>query len=433
MIRFYFSGVSMNSKGSSSAYLLSRAVEEPLEATFELGENIQEISHSMAKPVALGILGHIAFIILLIPGIINILSILSSGLTGSSELTSELLLQSLVLVLIIIFLLSITATSIIYLGQVYKFNKYLLQRYSLVNGLTKVDIREATSPERGIDESQMKGERRHLKNPIFAMLDLVEESMHELPQIGKLIRFSTYFIVITVIFLILTAVVKLTLVVNLIFVLGLWELVLGVVVVVLSIPTIKLLLDSEYIFKYVQIRHNIIDGVRFHEDISVPAGDNQMRRLIRYLLDNDPYIKSSAMADDEVFRENVTVTGQSGKGHKFDGYFTGVNILKEKSVSLGIPMGRYTVFIKVFNGDVTLHDLKALREAVTDISKKENAFPLRVMALQSKVTEIEDEVYDFVLENPILWMRSQTHIQIAVEDGKIYSFIPMISYGRGVD
>jgi hypothetical protein len=56
---------------------------------------------------------------------------------------------------------------------------------------------------------------------------------------------------------------------------------------------------------------------------------------------------------------------------------------------------------------------------------------LRIIALQWKVGELKDDVYEFVLENPIEWKRMLTHIQIVAEDGEIYSFIPMLSYGRG--
>ena len=44
--------------------------------------------------------------------------------------------------------------------------------------------------------------------------------------------------------------------------------------------------------------------------------------------------------------------------------------------------------------------------------------------------ELPDDVYEYALENPILWKNTLTHIQIVAEDGEVYSFIPMIAYGE---
>jgi hypothetical protein len=95
-----------------------------------------------------------------------------------------------------------------------------------------------------------------------------------------------------------------------------------------------------------------------------------------------------------------------------------------------MPMGRFAVFIRVYKDDITLDSLSELREAVLDVCEKDDAFPLRVIVLQMEVKELHDDVYEYVLENPILWKNTLTHIQIVAEDGEIYSFIPMIAYGE---
>ena len=69
-------------------------------------------------------------------------------------------------------------------------------------------------------------------------------------------------------------------------------------------------------------------------------------------------------------------------------------------------------------------------EAVVDVCQKDNVFPLRVIALQQQIEDLEEDVYDFVLENQISIGNALTPIQIVAEDGDIYSFIPMISYGK---
>jgi hypothetical protein len=108
-----------------------------------------------------------------------------------------------------------------------------------------------------------------------------------------------------------------------------------------------------------------------------------------------------------------------------------VNILKEKSVSLAMPMGRFAVFVRIYKDDITLDSLSKFREDVLDVCEKDDTFPLRVIALQWEVGDLTDDVYEYVLENPILWKNTPTHIQIVAEDAEIYSFIPMMAYGKG--
>jgi hypothetical protein len=420
----------MESEESGEAYVLSRAVEEPLEATFELGENIQDTSSKLGRPVILGILGNIIFLILLLYSIYFVFSLLVDGLTGSTELTTALLLQSVIMGSVIIFLLSITVTSTIYLVQIYKFNTYLFQRYSLITDLASSEIQEDETLEKKEGGEGVKIKGKHVKNPIFAMLDLVEESMHELPQIVKLLRYSTYFINVSVLFLVIILLIRLALDLDIIFMQTIYEIILGFICIVVFFPSLILLLDSERLFVYLKTRHSIIDSVRFQEDISIPKGENQLARIIKYLNENDPYINSSYLEQNERFQEDVKIKGSSKDEHLFNAYFKGVNILRERSVALGMPMGRFAVFVRVYKDDITLDSLSEFRKAVLDVCEKDDTFPLRVIALQWEVKELPDDVYEYVLENPILWKNTLTHIQIIAEDFEIYSFIPMISYGE---
>jgi hypothetical protein len=420
----------MESEESAEAYVLSRAVEEPLEATFELGENIKDTSSKMGRPVILGILGNIIFLTILLPSIYYIFSPLVDALRGNSELTTAILLQSLLMGIVIIFLLSITVTSTIYLVQIYKFNSFLFQRYSLVTGLAASEIQEKDTKYKKYEGGVGKVEGKHVKNPIFAMLDLVEESMHELPQIVKLLRYSTYFINVSVLFVAIILLIRLAFSFDIFFVRTVYEIILGIICVVVFLPSLILLLESERSFVYLKTRHNIIDSVRFQEDISIPKGEDQLARLFKYLNENDPYVNSSYLEQNERFKEEVKIKGSSGDEHEFNAFFKGVNILKEKSVALDMPMGRFAVFIRVYKDDITMDSLSEFREAVLDVCKKDETFPLRVIALQWEVKDLPDDVYEYVLENPILWKNTLTHIQIVAEDGEIYSFIPMMAYGE---
>jgi len=128
----------------------------------------------------------------------------------------------------------------------------------------------------------------------------------------------------------------------------------------------------------------------------------------------------------------MSLKGASGKTHKFDAVFVGSNVLKAGSVSFDMPMGRFGTFIRTFEGDIELASLQEFREAVIDVCKKDDILPLRVMALQLEIQDLPDEVYYFAIDKPILMKNTLTHVQVTAEDGKVYSFIPMVSYGKDI-
>ncbi len=412
----------MKSKGSGHEYLLSRAVEEPMEASFELGENIKDISSRARRPVAIGILSLVIFIAFLIPGLY----------TGFQELykgfqSEVLFVEPLARVVIYVFVLAICATTLVYLYQIHRFNTYLLARYSAVSELAgaQPDKEGGAKSRRGATDA-----KKPLANPIFAMMDMVEESMHELPQVLKLIRFCAYFISIIAIFILAVLVISFTGAGGLIFELSLLEAILGFLAFAPIILALLYLLDAERLIKFLEVRHNIIDSIRFQKDIHIPDGKDPLSRLITNLGERDPYIKSAALDQKGTFRRDVTLKGMSGAKHAFDGYFSGTNVLTAQSVSLGMPMGRFSVFIRVYRHDISQDDLVGLREAALDVCTNEGAFPLRIIALQWEIKELADHVYEFVLDNPIQTKNILTHIEIISEDAGVYSFIPMISYGE---
>jgi hypothetical protein len=414
----------MKAKGTGRKFLQSRAVEEPLEAAVELGDNIKTISKRAELPLKLGILGFIIFILLLIPSIYNIISFIWNGLIGNVEITSELILNALVAGFIIIFLFAIIITSLLYLSQIDKFNSLNLQRCCAVSDITNAKILGKTKPPK------TKKPAKHLTNPIFAVMDLEEESIHVLPQIIKMIRFCVFFIGISLIILIITYLLKLGMDYNLLYSMNLIQIGVGILVTAKLLIVLMLFMEAENNFRYIHTRHNIIDSVRFEKDIRIPKGENPLKRLIVYLMDNDPYIRSSKLADKSKFSTDVALKGASGKQHSFDAHFFGVNILKEKSVALGMPMGKFGVFIKIFREEITLSKIKRLRDSVMDVCKLGNTFPLRIIALQWSIKDLPEDVYEYVLDQPIIMKNTLTHLEIIAEDDEIYSFIPMISYGE---
>jgi hypothetical protein len=417
----------MNSKSAGSRFLVSRAVEEPLEATVELGEQIEKIAKKALLSLNLGILAFIILILLLIPSIYDILSYLLRGFLGNAELSAQVVQNAVISGIVIVFLFAIIITSLLYLSQINKFNSINLLKCCNITDLTQAKPVEKRKSKGG----NIKG--KHFKNPIFAVMDLEEESMHVLPQITKMLRFCVFFVGISMFVLILTLFLKFGFDYDLLFSSDPIRIASGIIAVGNFVFVLILLMQAESGFRYIHTRHKIIDSVRFGKNIQVPKGKDPIQRLINYLKDNDPYIRSSHLANKKEFSRNVKLKGASGSHYEFDGYFSETNILKSKSVALGMPMGKFGVFIKVFREDITLSAIKKFRDSAVDVCRAQNMFPLRIIALQWSIKDLPDDVYDYVLERPIITKNTSTHTEVVAEDGEIYSFIPMISYGEKLD
>jgi energy-coupling factor transporter transmembrane protein EcfT len=426
----------MQFRGPGRTYLVSRAVEEPIDASFELGEEIQKLSGRLSTPVNLGIIATIIFMIFLLPNLLYYSTLIIYTLLGRLEHSSTWIRNASIFCFILVLILAFVITNLLYLSQIRKFNTHLIQRYSAVANLKLTPDSQESNTEIGRDVKYQPGKKRsgakskkHIQNPIFAMLDLVEESMHELPQLVKLLRFCVYFITIILVFLVVTFILGLFLTLGSFLGITLFGLVTNFVTFVLFIPTLIFLLDLENLVVYLQTRHEIIDNVRFQTDLSVPTGDDQITRLIKYLSQNDPFIAIPKDAKMPKFNRDVKLMGRSNNKHHFNAFFTTLNN-NEYSYRLGIPQGKLAVFIKIFKKPIKLSDIHAMRKAVIDVSTREKVFPLRVIALQWQVAELDEKVYNYALEKPMVFDNTIAHLQIVAEDGELYSFIPMISYGR---
>jgi hypothetical protein len=414
----------MSSKSAGRKFLPSRAVEEPLEASVELGEHIKIIATKALLPLNLGVVAFILIILLMIPSIYDILVYLRSGLLGDETFTSELLLNAIIAFMIIIILFGTIITAFLYLTQIANFISKNLLKCCKISDLTDAKIAE----DKRIKKSIIQG--KHLKNPIFAVMDLEEESMHVLPQIVKMLRFCVFFIGIALVILVITIVLSLGFDYNLLFSMDIIRIGVGIIVVIKLLIMLKLLMESESNFRYIHTRHKIIDSVRFSKNIKIPKAKTPLKRLNAYLKENDPYIKSLVIAEKMDFSKEVKLKGSGGSEHVFDAYLSGNNILKDKSVAMGMPMGKFGVFIKVYKEKITLSEIKKLKASALDVCQIQGMFPLRIIALQLSLYDLPDDVYEYVLDKPIVMKNTLTNLEIVAEDGEIYSFIPMISYGE---
>jgi hypothetical protein len=424
--------------GMSNSSLVSRAVEEPIDATFELGDKLERQASKLTQTITIGVIGSIFLILLFGQNIYEISRSFIDLSLGNLSISYSELIKMIVSGFIIILFTAIIITITIYLLQINKFNKHLQQRYELVAELKKTDNediggskKKATGKTGKTDTLQDSGLDLKIKppNPIFATLDLIEEAIHETPQIIRLLKISKYFMLTVFIFVEMNILSEIIFNYSLFYVFNLWELAINFGVIFFVIYSVYLLKISENIFKFIHARHEIIDSIRFGEPAKVPKGKTPLLRLLKYLTKTDPYLIKAGASKESWPIGEVEITGSSGQKHLFEGYFKGVNDLRELSSRICVPTGEFSVFIKVFKKSITLQGIKRYHQAVLDVCAQENTFPLRVIALQRDIDDLDDDVYDYVIDSPILFKSCNSHIQIVAEDGNLYSFIPQISYG----
>jgi hypothetical protein len=335
-------------------------------------------------------------------------------------------------------------TILVYIFQIYKFNSHLLQRYELVSELkTAEPDRKKGMSKKNQGNKAKSGSRSDTDvdlelavkpdNPIHATLDLVEEAMHEIPQLIRLFKICKYFMMILLVFIELNIVAELLVGYSLFYVINQWELIINFGFIFFILYSIYLLNTSEKLFLFLNTRHEIIDSIRFGEPMKVPQGKNKLVRMINHLIRNDPFIKNSGVSTKGWTSGKVNRAGQSGQEHTFNAYFSAENNLKNLSSRICVPPGRFVVFIREFKTAITFRSIKKYHQAVQDVCRRDDTFPLRIIAIQRDIDDLDDDVYDYVLDNPIEFSGCMSNIQIAAEDGEYYSFIPQISYGGGLD
>lgn len=410
--------------------ILSRAVEEPIEATYDLGDDIKVHSKYLKNMVIACILGCIAALLLISSNTYEILLSVLDLFKGEVDLSGWDLTILMLSGLTSIILYSMLFTVLLYLVQIQKFNGHLKNRFEIIDGLQM-------SPENGPGGKKIKistppGSKteRHYKNPIHAMLGLIEESMHEVPQLTRLLILCKYFLSVVLIFIEINVALRLLFDTGLFYRVGYPELGLNILLLVLLILSILFIRTSESFLSYLQTRHEIINDIRFGEPKYVPDGKNRLSRLIKYLSSSDPYIIDHLNNNGRWDSKKIELKGRSGGMHKFDAYLSGRNNLVNLSSKMFIPNRDISVFIRTFDSEITLKAIKEYIEAVKDVIANDNSYPLRIIALQENIAELDGSVYEYVLEEPIVLGGSATNIQIAAEDGDMYSFIPQISYGK---
>jgi hypothetical protein len=407
-------------------FILSRAVEDPIDATFQLGEDVKEQAPKLRSTAHLSIISIVMFIGILIPSMLVLFYNIFNYFAGRASISDNFGTAILIQLILVFILFSLTLTVLIFLIQIRRFYDRLFQRYRSVSGLQNADVSDAKRP----DSSLGRDNGKYRTNPILAMLDLAEDATHQLHKVIHLLAICRNLVANIVIFIGF-------LFVNVYLNREIFIIYSDLELIFLIIPVILLLLvsikleSSRNFVSYFHLRHEIIDNVRFGKISRVPEGRDPLVRFIKFLKSSDPYIKNAAGDRSDDFKFDVKLNDKSGKTHQFDAYFEGVHTRKKELAEHGIPSGKFAVFIKVFKNPITKKEVTELRASVNDICDFNGTVPLRTILLQWEIGDLDDDVYEYVLENPIIMQNSMFHLQLIAEDEDNYSFVPIVAYESG--
>lgn len=263
---------------------------------------------------------------------------------------------------------------------------------------------------------------RAVDNPISAIFDLADDVNREAPQVRRLVLYAGVFVgawLALDLVLILQNIVYhplLTVVLVVLFVLGLWTL--------LNLRRLNDFLD------YYTLRHSVILSIRREEPgMLAPTGDDPLQRLLTHLASRNEVL---AQGINRSRRAPFSIRGRTGISHEFDHYFRSRPSLLWRLLGMGDP--GYQHFIRQVKGAPSEEELLSMVSSVEDVCRQTRQPASRAIILWQRVADddLQDEAYDRLTRSSVTYahsFRSYTaSLQLVIEneDGG-YEFIPYVA------
>ena len=311
---------------------------------------------------------------------------------------------------------------------------------------------------------------RAVENPITAIFDLAEDVERQAPKIGRLLRYTRYFLYVFLVLdfflivllsgpgrpltflltlalwgvlLIQSATTNLTakgivfassLALAVVLVLSFGDaLVFGIILVslfYLGMVILHLIRDTRSFFDYYALRYRVIRAVRDADPVVyIPQGATPVDRLMTSLGQRSSAL-AAMIARPGAVRAPAILTGKTGVAYEFDAV---VSWPAGTLAPFGIGPAGSVVYVKAFDRTPTRADLEAVRRGVEDVTAAIRLPPLRVIALWKSdgVTDIPEETYAFLTNEVVRGsVRGRTvacSLELVAEmpDGT-YDFIPLV-------
>jgi hypothetical protein len=389
-------------------FQITDAVEGPFEVRLELAERVRTYGPRLRLALWISILG-------------TLLAIVSSTimgygpvngvwevLVGETDVTLGWLMVATGQLLLIVFIWGNGLTVLIFLGQTHRFVALLGARYGT---LERMGLEEPPSSEAKKRPEPSPGERPPV-DPAQALLHLAVEAEEQGPQLERMLKYSMAFTLILGGFLALQLGLAMV---------GISLLPGGWVLAVISLQLIALLLvilsqgflvEAQRFFRFFTHRHRALKALETASPEPVPSGTDALTRYLGHLVDIGEIPEWEPGEGERPMKAELE--GASGARHPFD-------------AALGDEEEQ--LLVRVFPRPPDIDEVTDLRTSAEDVSTRTGFAPRHIIALvdgASGEVDLTDEVYEFVMENPIEdpATGSLRTVQIVIEVEGYYSLIP---------
>ncbi len=394
----------------------SRALEGPIEATLELKDSLSEFLPKLIWTHILMLLALVLFWIIFL--IENIFLIAEVYLLYTSRIIPwdlELWVFFGMKGLFLLFF-TISLALILFLGQALRFVGAISGKYRIIESVSEIELNGAETT------AEVKELARFSGDPIKAIMELLDDVNTNVPQLIRMYKVSIFLLACLPVFIGFSLFYTLLYgnllgfaTPSLLGVPGVINVVLKFIFIILGIAGVVFSFRARDYFLFFQRRRAVINDVRFEPDLDVPKGRNEVERFFTYLKATEPWLKKS---------KHIGSLERGARG--FDGLFKAKVARRSSVYSRGGTDA--AVFIKVYNRRIDIDIVKNYAVSVEEYVRTNKVYPLRMaIILKGPASSLDDDVYNYVLENPAFDLGLEEHyVQLVSEEDGVYSFIPNI-------
>jgi hypothetical protein len=207
-------------------------------------------------------------------------------------------------------------------------------------------------------------------------------------------------------------------------------------VFVSGIITVWLLRNTREFLRKASFRFSAIKRMRDGPPAyRIPKGKNKTDRFLSYLRKNNKMLKRMLGRRPELLRKDAYIVGKK-KRHHFDAFILIRPSLLYRFLKKGDP--GYGLFIREYKGTPNQKDIKDLLGELSDIFRRTNVHPNRVVMLfkaKGGYSGLDDDAYEMITGDSVHLTgrpRRKVNLQVVGEmPEKVYDFTPFIPEMEG--
>ncbi len=379
------------------------AVEGAVEVRLELSEAMRAYRTRVRVLLFTLILGVILSISAAFVQIGGFLTYIGEVLGGMVGVDLALIGLGLVFALVSTLVLAMGMADMIFSWQVRRYFALLRARYGTLEAAVM------GTPPRPVpipDKVDGDPESEAMRNPARTLLGMAREAEGEVPQVDNLLKYCIGFTFMIAALMLGSGILTVMGITHIVEELWLEISVLHFVATGILAISIALLIEAQRFSGYFVSRVRTLATFEAQGPVPVPPGETSLDRLTVCLT-------AKGLAD-HLERGPGTLTGASGEVHSFD-------------LVLGGAGER--LLVRTYERIPGIEDLRDLRTAAEDVTRKDGALPVRIVALvgvEIDDLDVDDIVYDYLMDHPIVddMEERARSLQIVAEVEGYYTVLP---------